>query len=70
MKIKTIPLLKSDTYLDCGTIEGYEKALIYTFLNESIFSKKNKLLVIKVTPAEAGISPNQQVSSHKHSSSN
>ncbi len=45
MKIKTIPLLKNDVYLDCGTIEGYEKALIYTFLNESIFSKQNTISI-------------------------
>ncbi len=45
MKIKTIPLLNSDVYLDCGTIEGYEKALIYTFLNESIFSKQNTISI-------------------------
>ncbi len=45
MKIKTIPLLLSDTYLDCGTIEGYEKALVYTLLKNSVFLKSNKKAV-------------------------
>ncbi len=39
MKIKTVSLLKNDIYLDCGTIEEYEKALIYTLLKDSIYVK-------------------------------
>ncbi|MHA1540946.1 MAG: sugar phosphate nucleotidyltransferase [Alphaproteobacteria bacterium] len=45
MKIRTVPCLSSDTYLDCGTIEGYEKALIYTLLKDSVFSQNNKELM-------------------------
>lgn len=41
-KIRTIPLDPTDIYLDCGTIDGYEKALLYTLLNNSIFSTENK----------------------------
>ncbi len=41
MKIQTISILPSDMYLDCGSIEGYEKALIYTLLTESKFKKNN-----------------------------
>ena len=40
-KIHTIPMLDSDTYLDCGSIEGYEKALLYTLLTESEFEEEN-----------------------------
>ena len=39
--IHTIPMLDTDTYLDCGTIEGYEKALLYTLLTESEFEDAN-----------------------------
>ena len=40
-KIHTIPMQDSDTYLDCGSIEGYEKALLYTLLTESEFEDEN-----------------------------
>ncbi len=40
-KIHTIPMQDSDTYLDCGSIEGYEKALLYTLLTESEFEDDN-----------------------------
>ncbi|MBR4316423.1 MAG: hypothetical protein IKP65_05610 [Alphaproteobacteria bacterium] len=39
--IHTIPMLDTYTYLDCGTIEGYEKALLYTLLTESEFEDAN-----------------------------
>ena len=34
-------MLDTDMYLDCGTIEGYEKALLYTLLTESEFEDDN-----------------------------
>ena len=40
-KIHTIPMQDTDTYLDCGSIEGYEKALLYTLLTESEFEDEN-----------------------------
>ena len=40
-KIHTIPMLDTDIYLDCGCIEGYEKALLYTLLTESEFKTEN-----------------------------
>ena len=40
-KIHTIPMQSSDMYLDCGCIEGYEKALLYTLLTESEFEADN-----------------------------
>ncbi len=40
-KIHTIPLNETDTYLDCGCIEGYEKALLFTLLNLSAFKSEN-----------------------------
>ena len=40
-KIRTIPMQDSDMYLDCGCIEGYEKALLYTLLTESEFKVEN-----------------------------
>ena len=42
MKIRTFPISKTDTYLDCGTLQGYEEALLYTLLKESVFKEKNK----------------------------
>ena len=42
MKIRTCPILKTDTYLDCGTLQGYEEALLYTLLKESVFKERNK----------------------------
>ena len=41
-KIHTIPMLDTDTYLDCGTLAGYEEALLYTLLKESVFKERNK----------------------------
>ena len=40
-KIQTIPMQDTDTYLDRGSIEGYEKALLYTLLTESEFEEEN-----------------------------
>ena len=42
MAIRTFPISKTDTYLDCGTLQGYEEALLYTLLKESVFKEKNK----------------------------
>ena len=42
MAIRTYPIAKTDTYLDCGTLQGYEEALLYTLLKESVFKEKNK----------------------------
>ncbi|MBN1783551.1 MAG: hypothetical protein JW812_01130 [Alphaproteobacteria bacterium] len=44
-KIRTIPFSKNDIYLDCGTIETYEKAMIYTLLRKSIFRDQNLVWV-------------------------
>lgn len=42
MAIRTFPIAKTDTYLDCGTLQGYEEALLYTLLKESVFKDGNK----------------------------
>ncbi len=42
MAIRTFPIAKTDTYLDCGTLKGYEEALLYTLLKESVFKESNK----------------------------
>lgn len=42
MQIRTFPKRDSDRYLDCGTIKGYEEALVYTLLNLSVFKDNNK----------------------------
>lgn len=42
MAIRTFPIAKTDTYLDCGTLAGYEEALLYTLLKESVFKERNK----------------------------
>ncbi|MHA1540947.1 MAG: sugar phosphate nucleotidyltransferase [Alphaproteobacteria bacterium] len=47
-KIRPIPFQKNDVYLDCGTIEGYEKSLLYTLLNNSKFKEENKKFMKKV----------------------
>ena len=41
MKIQTLSIKPTDVYLDCGSIEGYEKALLYTLLTESKFKAQN-----------------------------
>ncbi|MBN1783550.1 MAG: hypothetical protein JW812_01125 [Alphaproteobacteria bacterium] len=48
MKIRTVPLSENDLYLDCGTIAGYEKALLYTLLKKSYFKNENKKYLEKV----------------------
>ena len=42
MAIRTFPIANTDTYLDCGTLQGYETALLYTLLKESVFKEQNK----------------------------
>lgn len=41
-KIQTICMNDGDRYFDCGCIEGYEKALIYTLINQSKFKDENR----------------------------
>ncbi len=41
-KIQTICMNDGDKYFDCGCIEGYEKALLYTILYQSKFKEENK----------------------------
>jgi UTP-glucose-1-phosphate uridylyltransferase len=50
MRVRSEPMLPSDTYLDCGTLEGYEKALIYTLLTESRFNRTNFRFLRKIMP--------------------
>jgi UTP-glucose-1-phosphate uridylyltransferase len=45
MKIKTCKIDSDDLYLDCGTIKGYEKALLYSLLEESIFKDENEQFI-------------------------
>lgn len=47
-RIRTVPLLETDLYLDCGCIEGYEKALLYTLVETSVFKDENKAYLKKV----------------------
>ncbi len=42
MSIRTFPIQQSDTYLDCGTLKGYEEALLYTLLKESVYKENNR----------------------------
>ncbi|MDR0367412.1 MAG: NTP transferase domain-containing protein [Rickettsiales bacterium] len=42
MKIRTFPVGPDEVYLDCGTLAGYEEALIYMLLNDSAFKERNK----------------------------
>ena len=41
-KIQTICMNDGDKYFDCGCIEGYEKALLYTLIYKSKFKDENK----------------------------
>ncbi|MCL2439851.1 MAG: sugar phosphate nucleotidyltransferase [Alphaproteobacteria bacterium] len=50
MKIRAVKILPSDIYLDCGSIEGYEKALIYTLISESEFARNNFKFTRKLLP--------------------
>jgi UTP-glucose-1-phosphate uridylyltransferase len=50
MKIRTVPMQPTDIYLDCGSIEGYEKALLYTLLVESKFNESNLRFIRAVLP--------------------
>ena len=50
MRVRTCPMLPSDTYLDCGSIEGYEKTLLYTLLTESKFNRTNFRFLKKIMP--------------------
>ncbi len=43
MRIRTFTKRDSDRYLDCGTIKGYEEALVYTLLKLSVFKDDNKI---------------------------
>ncbi|MHA1550165.1 MAG: sugar phosphate nucleotidyltransferase [Alphaproteobacteria bacterium] len=47
-KIRPIPLSNTDTYLDCGSIEGYEKALLYTLINYSYFKDENRTWITQL----------------------
>ena len=44
MHIKTFTMRETDRYLDCGTIKGYEEALVYTLLKLSVFKDNNKMI--------------------------
>jgi UTP-glucose-1-phosphate uridylyltransferase len=50
MKIRVVPMQPTDIYLDCGSIEGYEKALLYTLLVESKFNESNLRFIKAVLP--------------------
>lgn len=39
--LRTIQMNKDEIYLDCGTLAGYEQALIYSLLTSSVYSKEN-----------------------------
>ncbi|MBN2676047.1 MAG: hypothetical protein JXR30_02210 [Alphaproteobacteria bacterium] len=41
-RIRTIPLTKDDMYLDCGTLEGYEKSFLYSLIFHSKLKEENK----------------------------
>jgi UTP-glucose-1-phosphate uridylyltransferase len=51
MAIRTYPLGRDEIYLDGGTIQGYEEAMIYALLHESKFARHNR----KVAKAQFGL---------------
>ncbi|MDR1477045.1 MAG: hypothetical protein LBI17_02865, partial [Rickettsiales bacterium] len=50
MKIRTVQMQPTDIYLDCGSIDGYEKALLYTLLAESKFNESNLRFIKAILP--------------------
>ncbi|MDR3126718.1 MAG: hypothetical protein LBT92_03750 [Rickettsiales bacterium] len=40
--IRAFPLSRDDIYLDGGTIQGYEEAILYSLLHESRFARENR----------------------------
>lgn len=48
MRIRTEKIKSDEIYLDCGTIQGYEKSLIYALLKESIFKEENVKIVKEI----------------------
>ncbi|MDR1009409.1 MAG: NTP transferase domain-containing protein [Rickettsiales bacterium] len=48
MAIRTFPIGREETYLDCGTLQGYEEALIYMLLSESPYREKNRAVARKL----------------------
>ncbi len=49
-EIEALSIYDTDTYLDCGQIQGYEKALLYTLLTESEFQQQNLEFIKQLTP--------------------
>ena len=47
-KIQTICMDDGDKYFDCGCIEGYEKALIYTLIYQSKFKEENRKFLTEI----------------------
>ncbi len=39
--LRTIPMTWDEIYLDCGSLAGYEQALIYSLLTSSVYAKEN-----------------------------
>jgi UTP-glucose-1-phosphate uridylyltransferase len=60
MKIRTVPMQPTDIYLDCGSIEGYEKALLYTLLTESKFNRDNLRFIERILPRVEGMVKRQE----------
>ncbi|MDR3126719.1 MAG: hypothetical protein LBT92_03755 [Rickettsiales bacterium] len=48
LRVRTVQTQPTDIYFDCGTLDGYEKALLYTLLTESEFSRDNIRFIKKV----------------------
>jgi len=51
MRIRAFPMNRDDIYLDGGTIQGYEEAVLYSLLHESRFAKRNR----RVAKAQFGL---------------
>jgi len=50
-RIRTFHLGADDILLDCGTIQGYEEAILYSLLHESRFARHNR----KIAKAQFGL---------------
>ena len=46
--LRTVKMKSDEIYLDCGSLAGYEKALIYSLLTSSAYAKENLMFIIKL----------------------
>ena len=46
--LRTVKMKSDEIYLDCGSLAGYEQALIYSLLTSSAYAKENLMFIIRL----------------------